>query len=91
MNGTTAYDMFMDPDFRVDTVKVPLCHRLLSRLMSFGTRPKTDDRSNIERGVWNVFPTLEGDHMWLQGGLMHKHDIRGFYLDLLELIDSLKN
>ena len=45
MNGTTAYDMFMDPDFRVDTVKVPLCHRLLSRLMSFGTRPKTDDRS----------------------------------------------
>ena len=190
MNGTTAYDMFEDPQFKIDTVKVPLRHRLLSRLMSFGTRPKTDDRdirdyasfdmhidnalamnkrietlpevyyfsvpccftkdgkprkgmealfamrsaqigaytgktqggfviddswrendglvntvsakapigapskdldrSNIEKGVWNVFPTLEGDHMWLQGGLMHKHDIRAFYLDLLELISSLE-
>ena len=189
MNGTTAYDMFEDPDFRVDAVKVPLRHRLLSRLMSFGTRPRTDDRnpndyasfdmhvdnalamndrietlkdvyyfsvpccftrdgkpqkgmealfamrsaqigaytgktrggfviddswrendglvntvsakapigapskeldrSNIERGVWNVFPALEGDHMWLQGGLMHRHDIKAFYLDLLELIRGL--
>ena len=47
------------------------------------------DRQNIETGIWNVFPVLDGDHMWLQGGLMHKHDIRGFYLDLLEMIDNL--
>lgn len=189
MNGTTAYDMFEDPQFDIDSVRIPLRHRLLSHLMSLGTRQKTDgrnpqdyasfdmhvdnalamnnrietlkdvyyfsvpccftkdgkprkgmeglfamrsaqigaytgktkggfviddtwrendglvntvsakapigapskdlDRNNIAKGVWNVFPTIEGDHMWLQGGLMHKHDIRGFYLELLELISGI--
>lgn len=28
--------------------------------------------------------------MWLQGGLMHRHDIRSFYLDLLTMISELK-
>ena len=32
----------------------------------------------------------DGDHMWLQGGLVHKHDIRAFYLDLLKMIEKLK-
>ena len=27
--------------------------------------------------------------MWLQGGLMHKHDVRPFYLDLLTMISGL--
>ena len=44
------------------------------------------DRENLEPGLWNVYPTVNGDHMWLQGGLLHRHDIRSFYLDLLTLI-----
>lgn len=39
--------------------------------------------------MWNVFPVLNGDHMWLMGGLMHKHDVRPFYLDLLTMISGL--
>ena len=35
-------------------------------------------------------PTFDGDHMALQGGLMKKHEIRSFYLELLQLIDELK-
>ena len=34
--------------------------------------------------------TVEGDHMWLQDGLMHRHDIRDFYLDMLSMIDGLE-
>ncbi len=190
MNGTTAYDMFRDPTFDPDSVKVPLKSRILSSLMSKGTRAKTDDRNpddyasfdmhidnalemnrrietlknvyyfsvpccftengipkrgmeglfvmrslqigcytgrtkggfaiddswrendglvntisarapigepqkeldktNIEKGIWNVLPTVDGDHMWLQGGLVHRHDIRSFYLDLLRMIEKLK-
>ncbi len=47
------------------------------------------DREHIRPGVWNVFSAYEGDHMALQGGLMRKHDIRSFYLDLLQLTDGL--
>ena len=32
-----------------------------------------------------------GDHMWLQGGLLHKHDIRDFYLKMLRMIDQLRD
>ena len=42
------------------------------------------------RAVTDVsFPVLEGDHMWLQGGLLRRHDIRPFYLDLLTMISGL--
>lgn len=48
------------------------------------------NRDQIHPGIWNVFPTVEGDHMWLQGGLMHRHDVRDFYLDMLSMIDGLE-
>ena len=54
-----------------------------------GAPAKPLDRAHIEPGIWNVFPTYEGDHMALQGGLMRRHEIRGFYEDLLTLIKSL--
>ena len=44
------------------------------------------DRDHPEPGLWNVLPMVRGDHMWLQGGLLHRHDVRGFYLDLLTMI-----
>ena len=55
-----------------------------------GAPSKPLDRENIGRGVWNVFPTVNGDHCWLQGGLMHRYDIRPFYTDLLTMIGSLR-
>jgi triacylglycerol lipase len=48
------------------------------------------DKNRIRPGIWNVFPTYEGDHMALQGGLMRKHDVRIFYLDLLQMICTLE-
>lgn len=194
MNGTTAYDLFLDPSFDPGSVKVPFWSKVLAAMMSKGTTPKNDgrsasdyadhdmqldhafelnerittlpsvyyfsvpccatqrredgcyvpkkgieplfvmrsrqigaykgttaggldidetwrkndglvntissmcpsgapsrplDRKDIQPGIWNVFPEIDGDHMWLQGGLIHKHDIRAFYKDLLMLIKKL--
>ena len=194
MNGTTAYDLFLDPSFDPGKVAVPWWSKGLARMMSFGTKPRTDqrdskdyadydmhidhalemnaristlpsvyyfsvpcsavrrgrggtyrakpgmepmfvmranqigaysgktgggmtideswrendglvntvsemaplhapskplDKEHIEPGIWDVFPTVDGDHMWVQGGLMHKHDVRGFYQELLSMIEGL--
>ena len=52
----------------------------------FGASAQEMKRDHIEPGIWNIFPEIDGDLMWLQGGLMHKHDIREFYLDMLTMI-----
>ena len=194
MNGTTAYDLFLDPSFDPRAVKVPVWSKVLAAMMAKGTSPKMDgrsetdhadydmqidhafklnetistlpsvyyfsvpccatqcqadgrhvpkkgieplfvmrscqigaykgktaggliideswrkndglvntvssmspsgapfrplDRDDIQPGIWNVFPEIDGDHMWLQGGLIHKHDIRDFYMELLKLIEQV--
>ena len=61
----------------------------ISEKAPLGEPSKAFDRAAVEPGIWNVVPTLEGDHMWLQGGLMCQHDIRGFYESLLKVIDTL--
>ena len=61
----------------------------LSARAPSGAPWKPLDKSSIQLGLWNVFPTIDGDHMWLQGGLLHRHDIRGFYLDLLTMIRDI--
>lgn len=54
-----------------------------------GAPSKPLEEGGIVPGIWNVFPTVEGDHMWPQGGLTRRHDIRGFYLKLLRMIERL--
>ncbi len=63
----------------------------VSAAVPSGAPSKPLDRENIGRGMWNVFPAVDGDHMWLQGGLVHLHDIRPFYLDLLGMIRDLED
>lgn len=47
------------------------------------------DPKQIRPGIWNVFPTVREDHMWPQGGLMKRHDIRDFYTQLLGILSSV--
>ncbi len=47
------------------------------------------DPDQISKGLWNVFPVYRGDHMSLQGGLMHKTDILPYYRDFCRLITRL--
>lgn len=44
-NGTTAYDLYEDPDFDISQFNIPLKYRMLAKMMSMGTRMKTDGRS----------------------------------------------
>ena len=43
-NGTTAYDLAMDPSFDARTVKVSLKHKMLNRFVKMRTKIKTDGR-----------------------------------------------
>ncbi len=47
------------------------------------------DKDNVEKGIWNVFPTYEGDHMSLQGGLFKTNNIKDFYVNYISMINSL--
>ena len=62
---------------------------LISARCPFDSPAKDYDPDNITPGVWNILPTFYGDHMSLQGGLMHKTDIRPFYRELLGKIRQL--
>lgn len=52
--------------------------------------PSTDyTEGNVEKGIWNIMPVYYGDHMSLQGGLTKINDVKGLYVDLLSMINSL--
>ena len=83
--GKTVGGVALDESWRENDGLV----NTVSAMAPMGAPSKPLDERNIPPGVWNVFPKVDGDHMGLQGGLMHKHDIRGFYLKMLRMIDSL--
>lgn len=52
--------------------------------------PHTDfDRSSVRTGIWNVMPVYQGDHMSLQGGMTVKNNVRVFYAEHIDMINSL--
>ena len=61
----------------------------VSAMAPLGAQSKEIDPTQIEPGIWQVMPTYHGDHMSLQGGIMKRNNLRPFYLELLELIDTL--
>lgn len=78
--GTPVDEKWRENDGLVNT---------FSEKAPFNAPSKPFERENIPKGIWNVFPVKEGDHMWPQGGMLHKHDIADFYLDLLGMINAL--
>ena len=77
--GVTLDEAWRENDGLVNTV---------SAVAPLGAPAKPLDRENLQTGMWNVFPAYDGDHMALQGGLTHRHDIRFFYRELLTLISG---
>lgn len=77
--GTKIDHEWNENDGRVSTV---------SELLPFRAPGRRLDPDNLKPGIWNVYPIYKGDHMSLQGGLLHKHDIRNFYLDMLSMIKA---
>ena len=62
----------------------------VSALAPIGAPQKEFDEKNISRGEWNIMPIYDGDHMSLQGGMTVKNEIKEFYLNHLEMINSLE-
>jgi triacylglycerol lipase len=58
----------------------------ISEIAPFNAPRKKLDPDHIRPGIWNVYPVFHGDHMSLQGGLIHKRDIRAFYERMLTMI-----
>lgn len=44
----------------------------------------------LRPGVYYVMPTLVGDHMYFQGGMTKRVNIKPFYLELVQMISSLE-
>ncbi|MCR5698160.1 MAG: hypothetical protein K6G52_00825 [Treponemataceae bacterium] len=47
------------------------------------------DSAKLEKGIWYVMPVFKGAHMALQGGFGIKTDINRFYLNHLNMINSI--
>ena len=84
--GKTAGGVNLDVSWRENDGLV----NTVSATAPSGAPSKHLDERDITPGMWNIFPAVNGDHMWLQGGLMHKHDILDFYLKMLRMIDQLQ-
>ncbi len=51
---------------------------------------KAYEENNIAKGIWNVMPVYEGDHMSLQGGLFKVNsDVERLYTEHLNMINCL--
>ncbi len=81
-SGKTAGGVVIDESWRENDGLV----NTVSATAPIGAPTKPYDKECIEPGIWNVFPPFDGDHMSLQGGLMWKHDIRSFYVELLQQV-----
>ena len=77
--GRVIARIWRESDGRVSTI---------SEIAPLGAPVKDLDPDDLQLGVWNVYPVHHGDHMSLQGGLMHKHDVRAFYERMLEMVEG---
>ena len=78
--GTRIDQRWGKNDGRVNTI---------SEISPFGAPRKHLEPDNLKPGIWNVYPVYKGDHMSLQGGLLHKKNIRSFYADMLTMISAV--
>ena len=78
--GTVIDDAWHENDGLVNTI---------SAKAPFGHPQQKLSRKNIHPGVWNICPVYQGDHMMIHGGLTKKTDVRGLYLQMLNMIDAL--
>ena len=79
-NGIEVDESWLMNDGLVNTI---------SARAPFAAPQKEYEKTDIRRGVWNIMPIYQGDHMSLQGGLTKKNEVKDFYLKHLNLINSL--
>jgi hypothetical protein len=83
--GVTAGGFVIDESWQENDGLV----NTVSAMAPIGAPSTAFDPGTVAPGIWQIMPTYSGDHMSLQGGMMKRNNIRPFYLELLELIDTL--
>lgn len=83
--GTTSGGFIIDDSWKMNDGLV----NTISATAPFNAPSVQFDESNVQKGVWNVMPVYEGDHMSLQGGLFKTNDVKELYVDLLSMINEL--
>lgn len=84
-NGVTAGGIVVDETWQRNDGLV----NTVSALYPSGAPHTNYDENNVQTGIWNVMPIYHGDHMSLQGGMTVKNDVRLFYAEHIEMINSL--
>ncbi|MBR6479321.1 MAG: hypothetical protein IKT04_02315 [Clostridia bacterium] len=57
----------------------------------FDAPQKDIDKNNIEPGIYQIFPTFEGDHMSIIGGMFKTVDIKHYYTDFMCMINEIED
>ncbi len=83
--GTTKGGFVIDESWKMNDGLV----NTVSAKAPLGEPQKDFDENDIQKGIWNIMPIYEGDHMSLQGGLFQINDIKDLYVDMLSMINSL--
>ncbi len=78
--GIVYGDDWSDNDGLVNTI---------SATAPFGAPKKDFDETDTPKGVWNVMPTVTGDHMALEGGLFLVRNVRPLFSKHLHRINRL--
>ena len=79
-NGYIVDEAWQQNDGLVNTI---------SATAPFNAPSKDFDENDITTGIWNIMPLYDGDHMSLQGGMMKKNDVKDYYVDMFNMINSL--
>ena len=83
--GTTPSGYVIDKEWQANDGLV----NTISAIAPYNA-PKTDfSDDSVNQGVWNVMPIYHGDHMSLQGGLMHTNNVRLIYAEHMSMINGL--
>lgn len=83
--GETAGGVVLDDTWKENDGLV----NTISERAPFGAPVKDIDMNHIEPGIWNAFPTMQADHMFFSGGFFRTTDIRTFYVDYIQMINTL--
>ena len=83
--GTTAGGFVCDENWQPNDGLV----NTESAMYPIGDAHTHFDPDHIEPGIWNVFDTLNIDHMAVQGGLMRRHPVHPYFKKLLTMIDNV--
>lgn len=84
-HGTTAGGVELDEKWRENDGLV----NTVSERAPLGAPQKDIDFDHIEPGIWNVFPTMQADHMFFSGGFLRTTDIRTYYVAYIQRINTL--